>query len=62
MTIYCINDTMLANTISSILGQCDSAVASAIIPSVPIRQSSKLHHETCIVGVSCVQQSTVIIL
>ena len=62
MNIYYINYTMLAHLSSSILGQLDSALASAIIPSAPIRQSPKLQHDTRIDGVSCVQQSTVISL
>ena len=53
---------MLAHPSCFILGQLDSALASAIIPSVRIRQSPKLQHETRIDGVSCVQQSTVISL
>ena len=56
--IYCINYTMLVYLSCFMLGQLDSALASAIIPSAPIRQSSKLQHETCIDGVSCMQQST----
>jgi len=53
---------MLAHQSFSILGQWDSALASAIIPSVPIRHLSKLQHGKCIDGVTYVQQSTVISL
>ena len=53
---------MLAHRSLSTLGQYDNALARAIIPSDPIRQSDKLQHETCVDGVSCVQRSTVISL
>ena len=62
MNIYCMNYTMLAHPIASILEHWDNALPSMIMPSFPIRQSPKLQHETCIGGVSSVQQSTVISL
>ena len=59
---YCMNYIMLAHPITSILEHWDSALPSVIMPSLPIRQSPKLQHETCIGGVCSVQQSTVISL
>ena len=55
INIYFINYTMLAHPSTSTFGQWESALASATIPSVPIRHSSKLQHETCIDAVTCVQ-------
>ena len=57
MNRYCINYTMIAHPSTSTFGQWESALASAIIPSVPIPHSSKLQHETCIDGISCAQLS-----
>jgi len=44
--VFKCNYAMLAHPICSIWGQWDSALPNAIIPSVPIRQSPKLQHET----------------